>query len=337
LHAFIRVGFNGQLRDILRTEFRQNVAELPRPDYIPLNFFLFNEVRDGADHVVADELVYQAITFPHSRDFDSLALFSFNLSIVGTWRGARSYQQRPAMWAFQYIADRVGAEFGWDDGKVSAPDIEKFVVSSSKYAGEAPVKLSTNLAYLYRVGGLSRFRSPKPTRWWLSALFLTLDRTVRAENATVEDNSRLAMTQALARTGFSRISGKGSVAKDIATNYFLTLYGACHGRTRFDDEKIKSISAEMVPQRLPNSPFPSTGTIDAFHRSDITARKSLPKVCEILTQYVAGFETIDLTDMDSFDAESWIQAETARALGKLAAAGVVPSMNSDDLTKLTRG
>lgn len=337
LHEFIRVGFNGELQDTLRSEFRSRVVGLPRPDYIPLNFFLFNENRNGSDVVVADELVYQALSFSHTRDFDTLALFAFHLSIAGTWRGSRPYQRRPALWAFHYLADRVGDEFAWDASKINADDIERFVGGSPRYVGDPPRKLATNLNYLYKVGGASRFRNAKPTRWWLSALFLTLDRTISPQQAAATAESQILMTQALARAGFRRISGKGSIAKDISTNYFLTLYGACGGRLRFDDQTMLGLSADYGGGQLRNDPAPITGSVDAFHRTDVTARKSIPRVCEILARYAADFETVEMSDNEAIDIESWVKDETLRALDRLSAAGVKPNLTSDEAIKLMRG
>src|SRR3954465_5927488 len=75
LYESIRVGFDGILEPVARTEFRRRIAPLGRPDYIPLNFFLFNEVRNGVSYVAVDELVFQALTFRHGSQFDKLALF----------------------------------------------------------------------------------------------------------------------------------------------------------------------------------------------------------------------------------------------------------------------
>jgi hypothetical protein len=83
LHESIRLGFNGQMADVPREVFRERVKAYERPDFIPMNFFLFNRRVAGIDYIVADELVFQALNFPHSPRFDKLALFTFNFPMRG--------------------------------------------------------------------------------------------------------------------------------------------------------------------------------------------------------------------------------------------------------------
>src|SRR5690242_19831776 len=80
LHSVIQTGFGNKLEDVPRAEFRARVRKTGRPDYIPINFFLFNKIKNDQSYLVADELVFQAINFPHSARFDHLALFAFLLS-----------------------------------------------------------------------------------------------------------------------------------------------------------------------------------------------------------------------------------------------------------------
>ena len=99
LWEIIRIGFDNTVVNTPRDVFRERIASSHRAEYIPLNFFLFNEIVDNKSVLLADELVFQAINFKHSARFDKLALFAFNLSLVGTWKGAQPYQRRPAEWA----------------------------------------------------------------------------------------------------------------------------------------------------------------------------------------------------------------------------------------------
>ncbi|HEY6630104.1 MAG TPA: hypothetical protein VIZ90_01500, partial [Rhizobiaceae bacterium] len=117
LHEAIRVGFANEIKDTSRNVFRQRLESLRRPDFIPINFFLFNKVIQGLDTIVVDELVYQALTFPHSSRFDKLAIFAFNFSMAGSWKGSKPYQSRPALWAHHYISDRFGPVHRWDSTK----------------------------------------------------------------------------------------------------------------------------------------------------------------------------------------------------------------------------
>src|SRR3546814_15216081 len=70
LFDVIRIGFDNKLQDTPRAEFRNRVIGSGKPDYIPLNFFLFNRIKAGIDFVVVDELVFQAVSFRHSAAFD---------------------------------------------------------------------------------------------------------------------------------------------------------------------------------------------------------------------------------------------------------------------------
>jgi hypothetical protein len=114
LHQIIRIGFNGEMTDVPRALFRKRAEKSGRPDFIPMNFFLFNRPIGGKDYLLADELVFQALSFDHSPHFDNLALFAFLFSKVGTWKGAKPYQEQPALWAKHYVADRVSEAFHWN-------------------------------------------------------------------------------------------------------------------------------------------------------------------------------------------------------------------------------
>ncbi len=103
LYEILRLGFAGAMADVPRKLFRQRITDAGRPDYIPINFFIFNKPVKGVDYVVADELVFQALTAGHSSRFDELALFAFNFSYAGKWARAQKEQRRPALWAYHYI------------------------------------------------------------------------------------------------------------------------------------------------------------------------------------------------------------------------------------------
>jgi len=337
LHSIIREGFGGELADVPRRIFRERVKGLQRPDYIPLNFFLYNEVRHGVDFVLVDELVFQALNFRHSAHFDRLAVFAFNLSRVGTWKQAKPYQERPALWAYHYVADRVGPEFSWDAKRISADDIEDFVSGDSRYHGATSRKLATNLHYLYKVGKLADYRSKKPERWWLSALFLALDRTVSPSKIGSNRSAQWGLARSLVRSGFHPISGMRSMAKDIAVNYFLMLYGACGGRGRFFDEVTERRQNRLLPQLRPNDPERPRGVIGIFHPTNPAARGTVPRMCSVLARFIAGFEIFDAEDLDDFDVETYVREKTAEALLSIKDLGINPSMSSDELTKMMRG
>ena len=234
----IRIGFDGRLEEVPREVFRKRLAETGRPDYIPINFFLFNRQRGTTDVIVVDELVFQALTLKHSQRFDKLALFAFNFTYVGKFKRATKNQRRPAMWAYHYIRDRVAGDYGWETKRISADDIEKFVFSDPRYRAEGARKLATNLNHLYRIGHIGDFANEKVERWWVDALFLALDRVIEDRRLDGRQPSDKELPDLLARSGFQEIGGKRSLEKDLATRHLIRLYVECGGRDRFSEEAV---------------------------------------------------------------------------------------------------
>jgi hypothetical protein len=335
LYEAIRIGFNDTMEDVPRSVFRERVANTGRPDYIVINFFLFNKTYKGQDYIIADELVFQALNFSHSPDFDKLALFAFNFSFVGKWKGASAFQARPAMWAHHYVADRVAQQLNWDAGRISADDIQSFVRTDPRYHGETSRKLATNLNYLYRLGRLSEFAESKVQRWWTSALFLALDRLIEDRIQRQEDASASRYLNMLDRSRFHFISGRRSVEKDLATKHLLRLYEACGGRGRFTEEEVKARQKILLPDLhwFANRAEP----VAAIHPTNHRIIKTIPRACAMLAFYCAGFVSLDVDDLDQMDLDEFIRRRTREAIKKLEEAGVAPTMSAEDLMKLTRG
>lgn len=334
LHDIIRVGFDGQLADVSRQTFRDRVANSGRPDYIPINFFLFNKIVNGINHILVDELVYQALTFPHSLRFDRLAIFAFNLSLVGTWKGAEAYQNRPALWAKHYVADRLGPTLGWDATKATADDIERFVRSDPRYKAQGARKLATNLAYLYQQGSLGALASKKVERWWVDALFLALDRVLETRNIAGQPIGEGNFHSYLIASGFFGVSGERSIEKDLASKHLVDLYRACGARRRFDDEAVRERTATLV-QDIQNYAVNNPDPIGAVHRTNLRIFKTLPRVCAMLARTV-GFETFDVEDLENLDTSTLARENIERALGALRAKGISPKITSEELMKLLR-
>jgi hypothetical protein len=335
LHEIIRVGFADEMTDVPRKLFRQRASKSGRPDYIPINFFLFNKIVDGQDYIIADELVFQALNFDHSPDFDKLSLFAFDYSYVGTWKGAEEYQRRPALWAHHYIADRVAREFNWNSSRVSADDIERFVSNDNRYHAKTARKLATNLNYLYRIGRLGEFGVDKVQKWWVDALFLALDRIIEDRLTRGLTTSPNQWATQLDRTDFHFISGRRSVEKDLATRHLLELYDACGARDRFSEGDVRERQSLLLPdvQWFANQPEP----IAAIHPSNPRIIKTIPRACAMLARYVAGFIDLDLEQLENLDLNEFIREQTLKALMTLRDRGIHPTMTVEELMKLTRG
>lgn len=335
LYDVIRLGFANKMADVPRELFRARVAANNRPDYIPINFFLFNKIIGGTDHIVADELVFQALNFEHSDDFDRLGLFAFVFSYVGRWKGAEPYQSRPALWAHHYVLDRVANEFAWNTKRISANDIERFVEADRRYVAKTARKLATNLNYLFSVGSLSDFNEARVERWWVNALFLALDRLIEDRLMNGQTSASHQWQSQLDRANFHFVSGRRSVEKDLATKHLVKLYEACGARTRFSEEDVRERQRLLLPdiQWFANQETP----IAVLHPSNARIVKTIPRACAMLARYVAGFIGFDLDDLENLDIDKFIRAQTKEALQKLAEGNISPTMSAEDLMRLTRG
>lgn len=333
LHEAIRIGFDEQLVDVTRAIFRNRVANAGRPDFIPINFFLFNKIVDGVDTLIVDELVFQAITEDHSDRFDKLALTTFNLSNVGIWLGADDYQKEPALWAHFYIRDRLAKALNWNTSAITANDIEDFVKRDHRYTGQTSRKLATNLNYLLQNGRIDEIAKPRIERWWVDAMFSALDRAIEGERVDGHDPKDSDYEALLDGSGFKEISGPWTTEKTLAVDHLLSLYQACGGRDRFSDDLVKqrALSLSDVGWLLANDPRPR----GAIHPSNPAILKSIPRSCAMLAVY-AGFEDLDPDEMANFDPVAWVKRHTRTALEKLRLRGTKPTMSADELMRLTR-
>ncbi|BCH24113.1 hypothetical protein [Mesorhizobium sp. L-8-3] len=335
LYESIRIGFDLKMEDIPREEFRQRLEGLGRPVYIPINFFLFNRQRDGIDYLIADELVFQAISGNHSPRFDKLALFAFNFSYVGVFKGAQSFQRRPALWANGYVKERLAKQLEWDTRRVSADDIEAFLISEPRYVAQTARKVATNLAHLYKIGRISDLKTDRVDRWWVDALFLALDRLIEDKRIAGVYVAETEYATLLQQSDFAAVSGKRSLEKDLATKHLVRLYTACGGRDRFSDEAVEARTNVLVRDVeswvAPNDPDPK----GAIHPTNVRILKSIPAACAMLAIY-AGFDVIGSMLMDEFDADEFIRDHTRAALDRLKREGIQPTMTTEEVLKLTR-
>jgi hypothetical protein len=335
LYDAIRLGFDNQMSDVPRKLFRQRLEKFGPPDYIAMNFFLYNEIREGVDTIIADELVFQALNFRHNANFDKLAIFAFNLSLVGFWKGADPGQNRPALWAHHYIAERVQEKFNWDASLINAKDIEKFVGEDPRYKAKSAHKLSTNLAYIYRLGKMSDLSGKKIESWWINAVFLALDRILRdrrAQHQTVDETKLLSY---LTASNFHALTGRRSIEKDLAIGHLIDLYSACGFEDRFSVDSVNERQSTLLPdieRYVANNPFP----VGALHPSNPRLQKSIPRVCAMLARY-AGFETFEIDDPETFNISKYVRENLQVALKKVRDKGIRPTMSAEELMKLMRG
>lgn len=333
LHESIRLGFNNEMADVPREAFRERVSGEARPDFIPINFFLFNRRAGQTDYIVADELVFQALNFDHSIRFDKLALFAFNFSYVGKFTRARSGQRRPALWAFHYIKDRLFGQLNWDTSQVNVDDIEAFLRDSPSYKGQpSRRKAATNLNYLYRLGHLNALADGRIDRWWIDSLFLALDRLIddrKLEGKTIPDRQ---LGSVLYQSGFSELTGRLSLERDLGIGHLVRLYAACGGRDRFSDDYVKALSQETLSNFvMPNDDLPQ----GAIHPTNARILKSIPRICAMLAKE-AGFDIINNDELINFNLEEFVWRHSRAALDLLQAQKIEPTMTGSELMRLTR-
>ncbi len=332
LHAEINQGFSEGVQSVPRSAFRKRIASSGRPDYIPLNFFLFNAPQLGADFVIYDELCFQAQFFPHSSDFDLLALFAFNFSFVGIWNKAQPGQDRPALWANSYVRERLAADLDWDATRASADDIQSYVSNDPRFKAQTSRKISTNLAYLYKIGKLYKCKTEKIERWWINALFLALDRIVQTrllQGKTTLANDYAAL---LTSNGFMQLTGPRSLEKQLAIKHLSKLYAACGGINRFSDDFVKGLTLTNLAT-IQNYIDVRPG--GAIHVSNPNILKTLPMICASLARH-AGFDFLDPDELEAFNVDDFVKAKAASAISRLAARGIKPTMTAAELLKLTR-
>ncbi|MGO9742879.1 MAG: hypothetical protein ACLPN5_15490 [Roseiarcus sp.] len=334
LHNAIKVGFKGIVENVRRSTFRRRVENSSGPDYIPINFFLFNRVTDDVDTLIADELVFQAVNFPPSADFDCLALFAFNFSKVGVWKGANISQRYPALWASAYIRERVAKVFEWNVAKVNADDIESFVISDSRYKARTARKLATNLNYLYKIGGLKSFSESGIQRWWVNALFLALDRLIDDHRIDGLDTPESQYLSLLEQRDFLDLSGPKSIEKEFAIKHLVRLYIACGGRERFSEERVLDVmqlKLSDIEGYLANDPRPGA----AIHPTNPRILKTIPSVCANLARE-AGFDFLSAVALDDFDVGAYIKKKARESIDELKRRHVRPTMTADELLRITR-
>jgi hypothetical protein len=334
LHESIRLGFEGVMANIPRSTFRERLRAAGLNDYIPMNFFLFNHRIDGTDYIVADEIVFQALTFEHSTRFDKLAMFALNFSYAGKFARATVEQRRPALWAHHYIRDRLGNQLNWDTSKVNADDIDAFLKDSPQYKGQiSRRKTATNLNYLYEAGRLNELRNSRIERWWVDSLFLALDRVIDDRKLDQKPTPDAMLAGLLRLSGFSELTGPRSLERELGAEHVIRLYAACGGRDRFSAEHVKQISEEKLLEfAIPNNDDPQ----GAVHPTNPRILKSIPRICAMLAKD-AGFDIIDADDLANFDLEKFNRDHTRVALRTLKDQGIKPTMTANELLKLTRG
>lgn len=177
LHAAINIGFGEELKPVPRRVFWERLQRAGFVPHIPANFFVFNGILNGENFIFPDELVFQALSSKHNRNFDKLTFFTLLLSESGNWKGARAGQSQPSEWARYLFLERAQEFDAWKTGHFSADKIESFLRNESRFEGGTGTrKLATNLSYFFSLANIERFPEEDDLNWVSDSIFLALDR-----------------------------------------------------------------------------------------------------------------------------------------------------------------
>lgn len=179
LHGAIRNGFHDTLSPIDRQTFRSDAGVEGDIVLIPINFFLHNL----KGQVSVDELVFQAIERDHSTQFDRLALFALNLNRVGSGRDIHSGREivsRPAMWANEFVRQRLWASGTWQTSALAVASLDPFLEGRLDAQNGVRVKCRTNYRHMFELCNYlptaQSMINSGADEWVASALFLVWDR-----------------------------------------------------------------------------------------------------------------------------------------------------------------
>lgn len=191
LHEAIRAGYRNELSSVSRDAFRRDCGINPPLDLIPINFFLHN--LDG--QLSVDELVRQAVLYPHSHNFDLLALFTFHLNCAGRGRDPRSrkeIQSRPAMWANEFVRDRLWVNGRWQASSLTEESLDRFLLEHLDATVNTRTKCLTNYRKLFELCRLIPTSSYTirltSDEWILPALFVAWDREILGKGVDNTDH-----------------------------------------------------------------------------------------------------------------------------------------------------
>jgi hypothetical protein len=180
LHVVIRAGFGGVAQSVTREQFRTHcgIADRDR-QLIPLNFFLHNTVMNGANYVTVDELVRHAISNPHSRRFDHLALFSLHLARMGRRVGVAG-DPHGAEFANEFVRVQLWNNGGWARSQLTEQVVEATFATSVQATADTIHKCMTNYLFIAEMMGLRGGRTPvinsHAEEWVGPGLFMAFDR-----------------------------------------------------------------------------------------------------------------------------------------------------------------
>lgn len=181
LYDAIRAGFSRRFKPVSRDSFRSNsgIADSNR-QLIPINFFLHNSIEKTTNYISTDELVRQALTAPHTRRFDLLALFAMHLARMGRRIGTAG-DSKGAGFCNEFVRTTLWNNGGWERSQLADNVVERSFGATVVATGADTVhKCVTNYLFILEVCGLksqsTQFINTRIDEWVGPGLFLAFDR-----------------------------------------------------------------------------------------------------------------------------------------------------------------
>lgn len=220
LHEAVGNGFQFRLLATPRAEFRARCGvKDPNLELIPINFYLHNSVVDGENIVSVDELVFQAVTQPHTLHFDRLALFALHLNMAGD-RVGQNGVRAPALWAKEFVVERLWHAGGWLSEQLEVATMDDFIFPLLDAENPVRTKCRSNYRHLYELCGYvpssTRYINTGYEHWMTSAVFLALDRLCLENAAARRTNNFREFARWLVNQELYKLIGVPDETLDIS-------------------------------------------------------------------------------------------------------------------------
>ena len=283
LHAAIRNGFRDALSPVDRQAFRSDSGVEGSIVLIPINFFLHN--RNGK--ISVDELVMRSIEHDHSAQFDRLALFAFHLNRVGSGRKILS---RPAMWANEFVRDRLWSNGAWQSSTLTNESLDRFLDDRMDAQSHVRMKCRSNYRHLFALCKYYPFVLPiintGAEQWIASALFLAWDRHVLDGGAREKSD----LVDLVAADELYKLLGVNRSYAHARASTLVDLYVDVGQVDRFKESEKASVPEESVSWRQPIEVPEEAGLkwLEQEESSEVVARRSVERREQLRDRRKAG-------------------------------------------------
>ena len=268
LHNAVNAGFRDTMMPVERAGFRESSGLDASLSLIPINFFFHN--RDG--RISVDELVFQAMKRPHSIRFDRIGLFALHLNRAGAGNGI---VERPAMWANEFVRDRLWIGGAWRSSALADASIDPFIKARMDAQNSVRLKCRNNYRHLFTLCQFwptpLPFMNPGTDQWIASALFLTWDRHILDGGAS-DQSSLLALVESEEIYKLLGMTRQDSIAH--ATD-LVRLYVEIGCLDRFDEPGQVPTSTQASSLEVPEED--SLEWIDQRETDDVIGRRSVER------------------------------------------------------------